>query len=173
MPLMRINYYIYAGDEKAGFRNWERLLSKSTLARSMYPHLTSVENILRSRFWQCFVREATTDNQSSHWNDRRGQLREEVGGCRKRSSAFLIPRQRRVQKQSNWLTKWILIQSTFWILSMSSGADFGLTTEAETSWYLQCLFRCVLAGTLTFWLTRNTERPQRIDQYIALQYNSR
>ncbi len=44
MPLMRINLAIYAEDEKAGFRNWEGLLSKA-LARSMYPHLTEIAKI--------------------------------------------------------------------------------------------------------------------------------
>ncbi len=42
MPLMRINYYIYAEDEKAG----------SVL--SMYPHLPKIAKYFSSKwFWRC------------------------------------------------------------------------------------------------------------------------
>ncbi len=80
IPLMRINYYIYAEDKKAGSGVGKEGLLSKTLARSMYPHLTEdSRNILRSRFWRCFVRN-TTDNQSSFGMTDEGLNYAKVGG---------------------------------------------------------------------------------------------
>ena len=71
MPKMRINYYIYAEDEKAGSGIGKGLLSKA-LARSMYPHLTEDDEIFFEVGSQGALFEGYDGQPVLIWNDRRG-----------------------------------------------------------------------------------------------------
>lgn len=138
MPLMRINYYIYAEDEKAGSGIGKGLLSKA-LARSMYPHLTEDSEIFFEVGSDGALFEKYDGQPVIIWNDRRGsQLREELGGVGNVYNVFdTTPTS---QKQNIKYSSIKLINEVNIVNSVQpftdfidgiSGADFGITTEDQ------------------------------------------
>ncbi len=69
MPLMRINYYIYAEDEKAG-SGIEKVYKKA-LAGSIHPHLTEDSEIFFEVGSDGALFRKWKRTTSHHWNDRR------------------------------------------------------------------------------------------------------
>jgi hypothetical protein len=138
MPSMRINYYIYAEDEKAGSGIGKGLLSRA-LARSMYPHLTEDDEIFFEVGSQGALFEGYDGQPVIIWNDRRGsQLLKELGGVGNVYNVFdTTPTS---QKQNVKYSSTKLINEVNIVNSVQpfkdfidgiSGAEFGLTTEDQ------------------------------------------
>ncbi len=112
MPLIRINYYIYAERWKAGSGIGKGCFQKA-LALGLCILTTEDSEIFFSRIRRCFVREIRrTTSHHLEWQTRVSTTRR-VGGMSEIYSV-LIPHQRIKSRninihQSNWLTKWILL----------------------------------------------------------------
>lgn len=138
MPKMRINYYIYAEDEKAGSGIGKGLLSKA-LARSMYPHLTEDDEIFFEVGSQGALFEGYDGQPVLIWNDRRGgQLLKELGSVGNVYNVFDTTPTSQKQNVKYSSTKLInevnivnSVQSFKDFIDGISGAEFGLTTEDQ------------------------------------------
>lgn len=122
MPKVRVNYYIYAEDEKNGSGIGKGLLSRA-LARAMYPELTADDEIFFEVGSQGALFEGYDGQPVLIWNDRRGsQLLKELGGVGNVYNVFdTTPTS---QKQNVKYSSVKLINEVNLINSVQSFSDF-------------------------------------------------